>query len=174
MGLPTWMGSVSANLLLTHVMEYKQQNADNLPAIDYVGSISFFGAGLGTSFPDWKGTLNTRWNLGTIGAMGYETDAFSIGARVRYIDSMDNRQFAEFPGETFLGIAGTPPNVPATWYTDIDVTWGITDNVEIKLGVNNVADQQPRVYAPNVQSGTDPSTYDVIGRRAFGSIKLRF
>ncbi|HYD45754.1 MAG TPA: hypothetical protein VEA79_10880, partial [Phenylobacterium sp.] len=74
----------------------------------------------------------------------------------------------------FLGIAGTSPNVPATWYTDIDVTWGITDNVELKLGVNNVADQQPRIYAPNVQSGTDPSTYDVIGRRAFGSIKLRF
>ncbi|MDP3747807.1 MAG: TonB-dependent receptor, partial [Phenylobacterium sp.] len=76
--------------------------------------------------------------------------------------------------ETFLGTAGVPSNVPATYYIDLDATWGVTDNVEIKLGVNNVADQQPRLYAPNVQSGTDPSSYDVIGRRAFGQIKLRF
>ena len=174
MGLPQWMGSFQANLLLTHVIEYKQQDADALPEIDFTGTISYFGAGLGTSFPEWKATLATRFALGTIGAMGYETDALSLGVRVRYIDAMENRQFRQYPGEPFLGIAGTSPNVPATWYTDIDVTWGITDNVELKLGVNNVADQQPRIYAPNVQSGTDPSTYDVIGRRAFGSIKLRF
>ena len=54
------------------------------------------------------------------------------------------------------------------------MSWGVTDNVEFKLGVNNVADQQPRLYGPNVQSGTDPSTYDVIGRRIFGQLRLRF
>ena len=43
-----------------------------------------------------------------------------------------------------------------------------------KLGVNNVADQEPQTYNPNVQSGTDPSVYDVVGRRVFGQIKLRF
>jgi outer membrane receptor protein involved in Fe transport len=174
MGLPQWMGSFQANLLLTHVLEYKQQDRDNLPDIDFTGTISYFGAGLGTSFPEWKATLATRFALGTVGGWGYETDALSLGVRVRYIDAMENRQFREYPGEPFLGVAGVSPNVPATWYTDIDVTWGITDNVELKLGVNNVADQQPRLYAPNTQSGTDPSTYDVIGRRAFGSIKLRF
>ena len=67
-----------------------------------------------------------------------------------------------------------------TKLSDLDIPgWhklrsGITDNVEIKLGVNNVADQQPRLYAPNVQSGTDPSVFDVIGRRVFGQLRLRF
>ena len=50
----------------------------------------------------------------------------------------------------------------------------MTDNVEFKLGVNNVFNKEAESYAPNVQSGTDPSTYDVVGRRVFGGIKLRF
>ncbi|MDP3853693.1 TonB-dependent receptor domain-containing protein [Phenylobacterium sp.] len=174
LGAPQWMGSMQANLLVTHVLEYKQADRTGLTPVDYTGTISYFGAGLGTSFPEWKATLNTRWDLGQIGLMGYETDAVSLGARVRYIDAMENRQFRQYTGETFLGAAGVAANVPATYYIDVDATWGVTDNVEIKLGVNNVADQQPRLYAPNVQSGTDPSTYDVIGRRAFGQIKLRF
>ena len=169
LGLPSWMGTVQTNLIVTHVLEYLQADKAFLPEVDYTGTISYFGAGLGTSFPDWKGVFNTRWSMSDL-----PFGDLAIGARVRYIDSMDNRQFAQFPGETSLLIPGITENVPATWYTDIDVTWGVTDNVEVKLGINNLADQLPRLYGPNVQSGTDPSTYDVIGRRAFGQIKLRF
>ena len=168
-GAPAWMGNVQANALVTRVLSFEQQDATDLPLIDYVGTISYFGAGLGTSFPEWKATINARWNLGEL-----PFGDLSVGLRSRYIGAMTNRQFAQFPGETFLGVAGTPPNVPSTWYTDLDVTYGLTDNVEFKLGINNVADQQPRIYAPNVQSGTDPSTYDTVGRRFFGSVKLRF
>lgn len=169
LGLPSWMGSVQANLILTNVLEYTQADKDFLPEVDYTGTITYFGAGLGTSFPEWKGVFNTRWAMSDL-----PFGDLAIGARVRYIDSMDNRQFAQFPGETSLLIPGVTENVPATWYTDIDVTWGVNDNIEVKLGINNLADQQPRLYGPNAQSGTDPSTYDVIGRRAFGQIKLRF
>lgn len=169
LGLPSWMGTVQANLILTRVLEYTQADKSFLPEVDYTGTITYFGAGLGTSFPEWKGVLNTRWSMSDL-----PFGDLAFGARVRYIDAMVNRQFAQFPGETSLLIPGVDPNVPATWYTDIDVTWGVTDNIEVKLGINNVADQQPRLYGPNAQSGTDPSTYDVIGRRAFGQIKLRF
>ncbi|MDZ4318121.1 MAG: TonB-dependent receptor, partial [Phenylobacterium sp.] len=157
LGAPEWMGAFQANLLVTHVLNYEQSDRTGLPPIDYTGTISYFGAGLGTSFPEWKATFNARFNLGRIGFMGYETDSVSLGARVRYIDAMENRQFRQYDGETFLGTAGVAANVPATYYIDMDASWGITDNVEIKIGVNNVADQQPRLYGPNVQSGTDPS-----------------
>ncbi len=169
LGLPSWMGSFQSNLLLTHVIEFAQADKEGLPPVDFTGTIAYFGAGLGQSFPKWKGVLSTRWDLG-------ETPVgdLSFGLRTRYIDNMRNRQFAQFTGENFLGIAGVSPNVPATWYFDVDARWGITDNVELVVGVNNVADTQPRVYGPNVQSGTDPSTYDVVGRRVFGQVKLRF
>ena len=169
LGAPAWMGSIQANLLLTHVMTFEQQDAKDLPKIDFAGTISYFGAGLGTSFPDWKGTLNVRWNLGEL-----PFGSVSAGVRARYISSMTNRQFKQFPGETFLGTAGVSPNVPSVTYYDLDASWAITDNVEWKVGVNNAADKQPPLYAPNVQSGTDPSSYDTVGRRWFSQIKLRF
>jgi hypothetical protein len=40
--------------------------------------------------------------------------------------------------------------------------------------MNNAFDKQPPQYVPNVQSGTDPSTYDVIGRRFYVSGRLKF
>ena len=55
--------------------------------------------------------------------------------------------------------------------------FGLEANVEqftFRLGLNNAFDKQPQTYAPNVQSGTDPSLYDVIGRRAYVSARLRF
>jgi outer membrane receptor protein involved in Fe transport len=64
--------------------------------------------------------------------------------------------------------------VAATTYWDIGGTYEVVKGVTLRAGINNLLDQKPRTYAPNVQSGTDPSTYDVIGRRAFGQIKLRF
>jgi iron complex outermembrane receptor protein len=39
--------------------------------------------------------------------------------------------------------------------------------------VNNVADEGPALYVPNVQAGTDPSTYDILGRRFFVGFNLR-
>jgi outer membrane receptor protein involved in Fe transport len=44
----------------------------------------------------------------------------------------------------------------------------------LRLGLNNAFDRKPPTYAPNVQSGTDPSTYDVIGRRFYVSARLKF
>ena len=159
-GMDERWGSVRMNAMITHVIEFKQQDPiPGVPELDFAGTISYFGAGLGTSFPKWKATVNTEWSL---------FDDFKINARGRYIHKMDNRLSVEFPGETeFTG-------VDAVWYFDFTGTWNVSDNVELKLGVNNAFDKQPEVYAPNVQSGTDPSTYDVIGRRVFGGLKLRF
>jgi outer membrane receptor protein involved in Fe transport len=72
-----------------------------------------------------------------------------------------------FPNET------TFTGVPTVWYFD----FGVQANVEaltFRVGLNNAFDKQPPQYAPNVQSGTDPSVYDVIGRRAYVSARLKF
>jgi len=160
LGADSKWGSVRLNALITHVIEFKQQDPiAGVPELDFAGTISYFGAGLGTSFPKWKATVNAEWSL---------FEDFKLNARGRYIGAMDNRLDVEFPGETeFTGVS-------ALWYWDFAGTWAVTDNVELKFGVNNAFDKAPEVYAPNVQSGTDPSTYDVVGRRVFGAIKLRF
>jgi iron complex outermembrane receptor protein len=88
--------------------------------------------------------------------------------RFRYISSMDNRASVQFPGETsFTG----PGSIV---YTDIGATWEFMENSALRIGVNNVTDEEPPTYAPNVQSGTDPSMYDVIGRRVYVQAKVKF
>jgi outer membrane receptor protein involved in Fe transport len=163
MGMPDNWGSIDLSLLATRVLKFEQADADDLPALDYVGTIAFFGAGLGQSFPEWKATIG----------MDYEVGPFGIEYRARYIDSMINRMKVIYPGETQFGTS-SPADVPAYWYHDIAATWDLTGRAQLRIGVNNVADEQPAEYAPNVQSGTDPSTYDVVGRRAFAQINLKF
>ncbi|MDP2010490.1 MAG: TonB-dependent receptor [Phenylobacterium sp.] len=158
-GAPSNWGSVRIGAVLTHVIEFKQQDPlSGVPELDFAGTVSYFGAGLGTSFPDWKATINTNYSVGD----------FKFDARARYIAAMENRLNVEFPGETQF----TGPD--AVWYLDLAGTYALSDNVEFKLGVNNVFNKEAETYAPNVQSGTDPSSYDVVGRRVFGGIKLRF
>ena len=149
--------NLSLSLLVNYLIDFKQQVLTEQPVLDYAGTASFFGAGLGTSFPEWKAYMN----------MNYKAGPFGFQVRGRYIDGMENRASVVFPGEDqFTGTDGV-------FYFDTAISAEI-ENITLRLGMNNVFDKQPETYAPNVQSGTDPSLFDVIGRRVFGSVQLRF
>jgi outer membrane receptor protein involved in Fe transport len=71
-------------------------------------------------------------------------------------------------GNTVTG--GSPltnTGVEAIWYTDIGAEYKLPNNIKLRAGINNVSNQQPRLYTPNVQANTDPSLYDVLGRTFF-------
>ena len=144
------------NLMMNYLIDFKNVGLGGLKT-DYAGTASYFGAGLGTSFPRWKATLNTKLNI---------TRDLSIDSRIRFIDGMENRAARQYIGEEFTG----PGSV---WYFDFALQAEV-DAMTFRVGVNNAFDKQPPTYAPNVQSGTDPSTYDVIGRRAYVSARLKF
>lgn len=147
--------SLSMNLMLNYLIDFKVGGLGGL-VTNYAGTASYFGAGLGTSFPKWKGYFNAALDL----------KPFTLSTRIRYIDGMENRAAKQFIGESFTGPG-------AVWYFDFatDVTF---DALTFRIGLNNAFDKKPPTYAPNVQSGTDPSTYDVIGRRAYVSARLKF
>ncbi|MCU0975831.1 MAG: TonB-dependent receptor [Steroidobacteraceae bacterium] len=158
---PLPAGTLRLNFLLNYLLSFKQQDADFLPKIEYAGTVSYFGSGLGTSFPDMKMNLTGVYSIGD----------FDFDARLRWIDSMKNRTSVQFPGET------EPTGVGSVTYLDVGVTWNMNKFLEgssIRLGLNNATDKQPPTYAPNVQSGTEPSLYDVIGRRFFASVNFKF
>lgn len=146
---------LSANLLVNYLIEFKVEELPGV-VVDYAGTASYFGAGLGTSFPEWKANLNLAWNV----------KPFTFSTRLRYLDAMDNRASRQFVGEEFTG----PDSVI---YVDLAVEADFKP-LTLRMGLNNALDKAPQQYAPNVQSGTDPSLYDVIGRRAYVSGVLRF
>ncbi len=160
-GVPMPVGDLRLNLLWVHNLTAETQDAPGLPWLDYSGTVTFFGAGLGSSIPEDKANLSAVYTIGD----------FAFDGRLRWISSMDNRAGAIFPGETsFTG-------VPSVTYLDIGASWKLGflgSESQLRIGVNNVADEQPPEYAPNVQSGTESSLYDVIGRRIFGQIIVKF
>jgi iron complex outermembrane recepter protein len=150
---------------LNYLLSYKLRTDAQFPTNSLEGTIPYFGASssgttfTGEAFPKVKASISGR----------YKWQAFGFDARMRYIDGMENRMSKLFPGEqSFTG-------TPSTTYWDFGGSWEATKNFTLRVGVNNAFDQKPRTYAPNVQSGTDPSTYDVIGRRFFvqGSFQLK-
>ncbi len=147
--------SLKFDLYLNYLIDFKVGGLGGLKT-DYAGTASYFGAGLGTSFPRWKGVFNAAFNVKPI----------TLSSRIRYINKMKNRASVQYIGERFTG-------PPAVWYFDFAAE-ATVENLTLRIGLNNAFDKQPPSYAPNVQSGTDPSTYDVIGRRAYVSARMKF
>lgn len=146
------MGLLDIDTVTTWVERFETQTTSVDPINDFVGTI---GATTGSATPEWRSTINATWTL----------DALSLGTTARFIDAMDHSNSVTGAG------AGT--GVPEMWYFDLRASYDLTSNLSLRAGVNNVADESPPIYAPNVQANTDPSTYDVLGRRFFVGFNLR-
>lgn len=154
-GLPLGgAGDLAFQWITTWTEKFESQTTAVDPVYDFAGTIS---STTGGSAPEWKSTLVTTWSL----------EAWQVQATARYIDSMVH-------ANTITG--GSPlsnTGVTDTWYLDLSAKYNITDNFSIRATVNNVTDQEPRLYNPNVQANTDPSLYDVLGRRFFVGFNFR-
>lgn len=149
--------SLQFNLLVNYLIDFKVEELPGV-VIDYADTVSYFGAGLGTSFPRWKANLNARFAF---------DENIALDTRVRYIDGMQNRASVQYEGETFQGVGEAV-------YVDAAFDARVMDMFTFRVGVNNLFDRGPELYAPNVQSGTDPSLYDIIGRRYYVQVGLKF
>lgn len=149
-------GRLSSQVFWNHLLKFRVRNADDIVDQDYAGTVPYFGAGFGQAFP--------RNRINFVNTYAYDRTTATI--RFRWISSMDNRASVVFPGESFTG-------VPAVYYVDLSGSHEVLKGLTVRLGLNNLFDKKPPQYSPNVQSGTDPSVYDVIGRRLFFQLVYR-
>jgi outer membrane receptor protein involved in Fe transport len=146
-------GRLATNLVVTYLDKYEFQFAPGLPIVDRVGTI---GDSIGSSYPEYKMLLN----------LDYSISKFRVGARYRYLPSMDNK-YADYDPFTTVG-------VPSIDYLDLNASWYPTEASELTVGAINVTDQEPPLYTTYPQMNTDPSTYDVLGRRYYVRAAYRF
>ena len=60
-------------------------------------------------------------------------------------------------------------------YLDLAATYSFTDDFSVNLGINNILDTEPtQIGDQQEQANTFPSTYDLLGPRAFMSVNYRF
>ncbi|MFY8275107.1 TonB-dependent receptor [Pseudoalteromonas sp. SSDWG2] len=140
-----------AALDTTYLDEYVVTVLDD--TTDYAGLIT---AGIG-GYADIKSNF-------TLSVAG---DSWDAQYKARYIAGMDSYNCI---GKTSC----LAPTTPSVVYHDLSGSYIVSDAVTLSGGVNNLFDKQPPYYTGNNDSNTDPYTYDVLGRRFFATVNVKF
>ncbi|HEX6999500.1 MAG TPA: TonB-dependent receptor [Gammaproteobacteria bacterium] len=151
--------NLSFNFLTTFVNEFAESPAPGEPFVDYVGTI---GDNEGEALPDLKASWTAVWDFRN----------FSNALRLRYLPSMDHEE-SVLVGSTDPDICDCT-GVDSVVYVDASTTWRPTDAMSLRLGIQNLTDEDPQLYTPDQDSGTNPTVYDVIGRRWYLTFTYRF
>jgi len=148
-----WAYDIGPGTLDAGVVGSWLENADfqSLPGGAFIEQTGTISSGTASAYPEWKFTADA----------GYRWGAARISARWQRVGEMKN----------FNNLAVTIPEID---YFDLIGSYDLTDNLSLRFTVNNITDEQPPFYTPSVQANTDPSTYDVLGRRYTVGFTARF
>jgi outer membrane receptor protein involved in Fe transport len=150
-GMPAGPGDVALNWLVGYVLSFEELQASGVDPVEADGTI---GAAVGGSLPEWK------WNL----RASYLWNDFDFVLQWRYVDSLQDAEFPEF-------------TIEAQNYLDIvigyDFASGTLSGLTLRAGIENLTDAEPPIFPSYVQANTDPSQYDVLGRRYFMRLNYR-
>lgn len=147
--------SVTLNTVVSYLEKYEIQDLINGPVLDYAGSI---GSSPGTAQAKWKAVTNIR----------YDSDSVSLGVQWRHIGALRDASLIGAGPEV------TAVSPPAVDYFDLLTSVRVGKDLELRFVVNNLFDKQPPFYTSFAQFRTDPSTYDVLGRRFSVGVTSRF
>lgn len=170
-GLGGDAGSVDIFWLGSHRLENSFQPNPGLPPIECAG---FFGAPCGitidgVSDPDWKFT--SRFT--------YRRSSWTASLRWRWTAATTDGRISQAAA---FGLPDPTDSIPpdaleydAQHYFDLSGSWNVLENLRLLAGVDNLFDNDPpTVGTQQVQANTDPSLYDVLGRRFFLSATVSF
>lgn len=96
----------------------------------------------------------------------YDREKLGVGLNFRYIAPFD-------------ALDGSTPfrnEIPSEVYTALNANYYVSERVEVYGGINNLFDDQPTALGFNLagDANVDPDVYDVIGRRYFVGMRVRF
>ncbi|MFT3722556.1 MAG: TonB-dependent receptor [Hyphomonadaceae bacterium] len=150
LGLSDEFGSVAVNFTGTLLDSFEVAALPGDKLVDYKGTIgNTFVSSVEVAHPEWKTTTNILYNYGP----------FQVGFRYRFIDEM-----AVVTGGT----------AKSKDYFDLTGRWTINDQLNLRVGIQNLTNKAPAYIPPGVQANTDPGTYDVYGRKFTASLQYTF
>ena len=151
-------GELGLNWLLSYLDSFEQLEAPGIPPRDLAGTAGPSASFIGLSLPEWK------WSFG----LSYVWQDLTLDARWRYIDGMKDADPEITP--VF--------RIPHFDYFDLGAAYdfpaGFLDGLQVRVGVENLTDEDPPIFPSFIQANTDPSQYDVLGRRYYASLRYAF
>ncbi|MET0280192.1 MAG: TonB-dependent receptor [Steroidobacteraceae bacterium] len=164
-------GAVSANLSYNKTFHYKAQDYPTQAPLENTGTL---GSGARPALYDWRLVTTLRYSLST----------WDVALNWRHLPSIKSFNFVADPATTVQG-AGA--------YDMFGLTsnWNLSRSLSVSAGIDNLFDRDPeRVGAGQIQTitaangggsvvlngsgSTNAQYYDVLGRRYFLNVKLRF
>ena len=155
------------SLIATYFLEAGTQGSPLAPFLDCAGKF-------GTLCNDWifSGALpDLRMNT----RLTYHSGPLTASLRWERIGNVVNSE------TEIREVSGRPPpllavpRVPATDYLDLTFEAAFGEYYDLSFGAVNLTDKQPPFLgSANQEANTDPHTYDILGRRYFLRITVRY
>ena len=166
---PLLSGRTQLSLSGTRLLASDVQTNDKLGVVHCAGS---FGNPCGNTI---QGVAIPKWKL--FNRASWQTGPLTFSLRHRYFSSTKDGRFAGLEAND----QPAPTNIPvnAVWagsrhYFDAAAAFDIAKRFELTFGINNLLDTKPSLLgSQQVQANTDPSLYDVLGRRFFATVRAR-
>jgi outer membrane receptor protein involved in Fe transport len=149
-----------------------------LPGAHTYDCAGLYGSTCQTVNPRWRHNLRSTWQTPW---------SFDVALTWRYVgpvwldnnDSDPTLRGAEHrdpgTGEPLYKAFGA--KFPSFSYFDLASTWNATDDIQVRLGINNILDKDPPLGTVEVVGGgaaNTYSTYDIMGRQVFMSVTAKF
>ena len=138
-----------------------------LPGEHEYDCAGLYGNTCGPAIPDWRHTLRLTWQM---------PSNVNLSAQWRYVGSVTHEQNTSDetlhgPTVTFGGTLG------ARSYLDLAGTWAMNDTYSVRMGINNLLDQDPPLVDTSWSGPGTPNTwgpYDSLGRQVFIAMTVKF
>jgi len=164
-------GKLSTNFYGSYTKDFYFQPVPGLGSYDCAG---YWGSTCGAPVPHWRHVLNTTWSLPWFG--------LDLTARWRLVGPSKVDRSSKDPqlnGEYYLSTA----HIPGYNYIDLSLSAPVTSFVDLRVGVNNIADKNPPLVlngnlsdCPNTtcNDNTWVGTYDSLGRYLYAHVSVKF
>lgn len=146
-GAGSWNFTLSASWLLDFTLKSTLPDGST-EVVDKVGTASSR-----ESYPKLRAMFTTEWKNGPWG----------VNYKLRYIGETEETTVATGPRE-----------INPVFYNDISGSYSMDNGLFVRLGIDNILDQQPRESLTNQNINFDISTYDPIGRFMYAQLGWNF
>jgi iron complex outermembrane recepter protein len=158
------MGSMAASLNGTYVLETTTTPLPGDPSYDCAG---LYGLTCGQALPDWRSNLRLDWMLPV---------NVTVGLQWRFLSSVEHEQNSSDPE-----LQGDPVTfggkLDSMNYFDLSASWAITEQYDLRFGINNILDEDPPLVDTGWSGPGTPNTwgpYDTLGRQVFLGVNAKF
>jgi len=152
------LGKVNFNLVGTLLLD---QTSEPLPGLGTYNCKGYYGYTCGEPNPTWHHVARVTWLL---------PDDASLSLSWRMIN---RTKLSSLASGTLNGVGSEiNSHIPTYNYFDLAATINLTGGLQLRAGVNNIADKDPPAIASGIlesfgNGNTYPGVYDTLGRTIF-------